>query len=238
VLGALTVFFAWLLAAQILAREWQQLAAAAVASLQIILAFSASIVSNDVGVAVTMTATLAWCAWMLRAPPQRRQGIVLGLLLSISLLTKATELSLLLVVAVVLAVLWRTHSDARKEFWRVAAWTVLIPLVLAAWWYVHMKIVTHSFLGRRLQPHPGRPFRTGVLPDLLDRKAVDRSGLPQLLVHLPLWTCLGRSYRCQVRVRLIPKPGLPHMMVVETAGRGGVVSARSAWRELKTSRAM
>ena len=48
----------------------------------------------------------------------------------------------------------------------------------------------------------------------------------------------GRSYRCQVRVRLIPKPGLPHMMVVETAGRGGVVSARSAWRELKTSRAM
>jgi len=157
VLGALTVFFAWLLAAQILAREWQQLAAAAVASLQIILAFSASIVSNDVGVAVTMTATLAWCAWMLRAPPERRQGIVLGLLLSISLLTKATELSLLLVVAVVLAVLWRTHSDARKEFWRVAAWTVLIPLVLAAWWYVHMKIVTHSFLGELggYSPTPG-----------------------------------------------------------------------------------
>jgi hypothetical protein len=117
VLGALTVFFAWLLAAQILEREWQQLAAAAVASLQIILAFSASIVSNDVGVAVTMTATLAWCAWMLRAPPQRRQGLVLGLLLSISLLTKATELSLLLVVAVVLAVLWRAHPGARKEFW-------------------------------------------------------------------------------------------------------------------------
>jgi len=52
------------------------------------------------------------------------------------------------------------------------------------------------------------------------------------------WSALGRSYRCQVRIRLIPKPGLPHMMVVETAGRGCAVSARSARRELKTSRAM
>lgn len=52
------------------------------------------------------------------------------------------------------------------------------------------------------------------------------------------WTYLGRSYRCQVRVRLIPKPGLPHMMVVETIGRGCAVSARSARREVKTSRAM
>ncbi len=52
------------------------------------------------------------------------------------------------------------------------------------------------------------------------------------------WTYLGRSYRCQVRIRLIPKPGLPHMMVVETAGCGRAVSARSARRELKTSRAM
>ena len=31
---------------------------------------------------------------------------------------------------------------------------------------------------------------------------------------------VGRSYRCQVRVRLIPKPGVPHMMVLETIGRG------------------
>ena len=77
-LGAFTIFFAWLLAAQILAREWQQLAAAALASLQPILAFSASTLTNDVGVALTLTATLAWCAWMLRGPPRARQGIGLG----------------------------------------------------------------------------------------------------------------------------------------------------------------
>ena len=73
-LGAITIFFAWLLAAAVLAREWQQLAAAALASLQPILAFSASTITNDVGVAVALTATLAWCAWMLRGPPTARPG--------------------------------------------------------------------------------------------------------------------------------------------------------------------
>ena len=164
VLGALTVFFTWLLAAQILAREWQQLAAAAVPSVQMILAFSASIVSNDVGVAVTMTATLAWCAWMLRSPPQARQGIVLGVLLSISLLTKATELSLLLVVAVALAVLWRTYPEDRRRWLRVVGWTVVIPLLLAGWWYVYLRITTHSFLGSLggYSPTPTQPGGPGL----------------------------------------------------------------------------
>ena len=52
------------------------------------------------------------------------------------------------------------------------------------------------------------------------------------------WTCLGRSYRCQVRLRVSPKPGLPHMIATAWRGAGGLVSARSARRELKTSRAM
>ncbi len=181
VLGALTVFFAWLLAAQILAREWQQLAAAAVASLQMILAFSASIVSNDVGVAVTMTATLAWCAWMLRSPPQARQGIVLGVLLSISLLTKATELSLLLVIAVVLAVLWRTYPEARRRLWRVVGWTVVIPLLLAAWWYVYLRITTHSFLGSLggYSPTPTQPGGSGG-PGLSQAPEVARLWIDQV----------------------------------------------------------
>lgn len=176
-LGALTVFFAWLLAAQILAREWQQLAAAALTSVQTILAFSASIVTNDVGVAVTMTATLAWCAWMMRGPPQVRQGIVLGLLLAISLLTKATELSLLLVVAVVLAVLWRTYPLARRELRGVLAWTVAIPLVLAGWWYVYLKITTHSVLGALggFSIAPAAPSASAHIPGLW---------------HFPFWAWL------------------------------------------------
>jgi hypothetical protein len=48
----------------------------------------------------------------------------------------------------------------------------------------------------------------------------------------------GRSYRCQVRLRVIPEPGLPHMIATAWRGAGGLVLARSARRELKTSCAM
>jgi hypothetical protein len=147
VLGALTVFFAWLLAAQILAREWQQLAAAALASLQMILAFSASTITNDAGVALTMTATLAWCAWMLRGPPRARQGIGLGVLISIAVLTKATMLLLSVVVLATLLLLWRTYPQARRQLGGVLAWTIGIPAILAGWWYVYLHATTNSVLG-------------------------------------------------------------------------------------------
>jgi hypothetical protein len=148
-LGALTIFFAWLLAAQILAREWQQLAAAALASLQPILAFSASTLTNDVGVAAAMTATLAWCAWMLRGPPRARQGIGLGLLFAVAVMVKATMLSLAIVIAATLAVLWFTYPESRRQLRGVVAWTIALPAVLAGWWYVRLVIVTHSILGQR-----------------------------------------------------------------------------------------
>ena len=94
VLGALTIYFTWLLASAILAREWQRLAAAALVALQTILAFSASTLTNDVGVAASLTAAVAWCAWMLRGPPRPRHGIGLGILFSVAVLMKATMLSL------------------------------------------------------------------------------------------------------------------------------------------------
>jgi 4-amino-4-deoxy-L-arabinose transferase-like glycosyltransferase len=146
-LGALTIFFAWLLAAQVLAREWQQLAAAALAATQPILAFSASTITNDVAVALTLTAALAWCAWMLRGPPRSRQGIGLGLLLAAAFFTKATSLSLVFVVVAMLWLMWRTYPDAKREIVGVAKWAVAVPAVLVGWWYVYLLIVTHSILG-------------------------------------------------------------------------------------------
>jgi hypothetical protein len=146
-LGALTIYFAWLLAAAVLAREWQRLAAAALVSLQTLLAFSASTMTNDVGVAAALTATLAWCAWMLRGPPVARHGIGLGVLFSIAIMMKATMLSLLLVIAVTLAMLWKTYPQSRREIWGIVKWTIAIPVILCGWWYVRLVIVTHSILG-------------------------------------------------------------------------------------------
>jgi hypothetical protein len=148
-LGAITIFFAWLLAAQVLAREWQQLAAAAIASTQPILAFSASTMTNDVGVAAVLTAMLAWCAWMLRAPPRSRQGIGLGLLIAAGVLVKATLLSLVIVTAVTLALLWLTYPSLRLQVWGAAKWAVALPVVLAGWWYVYLVSVTGSILGEK-----------------------------------------------------------------------------------------
>jgi hypothetical protein len=162
-LGGLTIFFAWLLAAQVLAREWQQLAAAALASLQPILAFSASTFTNDVGVAVMLTATLAWCAWMLRGPPAGRQGIGLGVLFAVAVMVKATMLSLVIVIATTLAVLWFTYPESRRELKRVLVWTVGIPAVVAGWWYVRLLIVTHSILGERGSLTAGAGHGPGIL---------------------------------------------------------------------------
>ncbi len=148
-LGALTVYFAYLLGAAILSREWQRLAAAALVSLQTIMAFSASTLTNDVGVAACLTAALAWCAWMLRSPPSRRQGIGLGLLFSIAIMIKATMWSLAIIIAVTLLLQWRTFPDARRQLKETLAWIVAIPLVLTGWWYVLLLINTHSLLGER-----------------------------------------------------------------------------------------
>ncbi len=147
-LGAITVFFAWLLAAQILAREWQQLAAAAVTATQPILAFSASTITNDVGVALALTASLAWLAWMLRGPPQSKQGIGLGLLLAAAVMIKATTLSLVIIIALALALQWRVYPESRRQLWGIVKWTIAVPVVLTGWWYVRLLIITHSVLGQ------------------------------------------------------------------------------------------
>jgi hypothetical protein len=148
-LGALTIYFTWLLASAILAREWQRLAAAALVALQTILAFSASTLTNDVGVAASLTATVAWCVWMLRGPPRSRQGIGLGILFSVALLMKATMLSLIPVIAATLLLQWRAYPEARRQLWGLATWTAGVAAVLAGWWYIYLLVKTHSILGER-----------------------------------------------------------------------------------------
>lgn len=167
--GALGVFFAWLLAAQVLAREWQQLAAAALVATQPIIAFSSSTITNDVAVLASLTAVLAWCAFLLRSRPASRQGIGLGLVLTAALFSKATTIIVLPLVALVLLVLWRTRRDAARQVLGIAAWAAGIVGVLAAWWYVRVYAVTGNPLGARgaLGGVPIHP-KAGSAADALD----------------------------------------------------------------------
>jgi 4-amino-4-deoxy-L-arabinose transferase-like glycosyltransferase len=160
-LGALGVWAAWLLAAQILAREWQQLAAASLVATQPIVAFSASTVTNDVLALLALTLVLAWCARALRRPPRVVDGALLGALLGFAVLTKATLLVTLPLAALTVVLSWRTF---RISLPRLTRFTGLAALVLAAatgWWLRIILPETHSLLGARVAitsgPEPGIP---------------------------------------------------------------------------------
>lgn len=148
-LGVLCVYLGWLLAAQVLSRTWHQLAAAALVATQPGLAFASARVGNDILAACTFTAVLIWCTWLLRNEPRARQGWVLGVLLSVALLSKATSLALVGVIAVALLLAAATRRDARPALrgltWRAA----LAVVVLAGPWYAFLVSETGSILGNR-----------------------------------------------------------------------------------------
>ena len=146
-LGALMVFLAWLLAAQVLGRPWQQLAVAAIVATQPMLAFSSATVNNDILTACAFTAVLAWCAWLLRSPPDARQGYGLGLLLGLALLSKSTGLVLLGVAALTLLLLWRTWPELAHAVRGLALRAGAVTAAVAGWWYVVLLTETGSLLG-------------------------------------------------------------------------------------------
>jgi 4-amino-4-deoxy-L-arabinose transferase-like glycosyltransferase len=148
-LGALLVFLAWLLAAQILAQRWQQLAVAAVVATQPQLAFSSSTVTNDVLVACGYAAVLAWCAWLLRSEPDRRQGWALGAIVGLALLTKATALVVAAAAVLTLVLLWRVHRERVGEVRGIALRSGAAALAIAGWWYVVLLAETGSLFGNK-----------------------------------------------------------------------------------------
>jgi hypothetical protein len=58
-------------------------------------------------------------------------------------------LSLVLVIALALLLVWRTYPQSSRELLGVVKWTVAIPVVLAGWWYVRLVVVTGTILGER-----------------------------------------------------------------------------------------
>jgi Dolichyl-phosphate-mannose-protein mannosyltransferase len=146
-LGALLVFLSWLLATQVLARHWQQLAVAAIVATQPMLAFSSATVSNDILTACAYTAVLAWCAWLLGTKPDVRQGYGLGLVLGVALLSKSTALVLLGVALLTVLLLWRTWPGLGRSVRGLALRAGAVTAVLAGWWYAVILIETGSPLG-------------------------------------------------------------------------------------------
>jgi hypothetical protein len=149
-LGAIGVWATWLLAAQVLARLWQQLAAAALVATQPIVAFSASTMTNDVLALLALTLVLAWCARSLRQPPRPRDGAVVGALLAIAVLTKATLLATIPLAALAVLMSWRTFRIPRGKVARLGGVALLVLVLATAWWFRIAIPETHSLLGARV----------------------------------------------------------------------------------------
>ena len=148
-LGALLVYLSWLLAAQVLSRTWAQLAAAALVATQPMVGFSSSVVGNDVLVACGFAAVLAWLCFMLRVEPHARQGIGLGVVLGLALISKSSALAVLPIVVVALALLWMSWPDRRRAMRGALAWTAGVTGAIAGPWYVYLVAVTGSIVGEK-----------------------------------------------------------------------------------------
>ena len=232
-LGAVLVWLSWLLAAQVLSRTWHQFAAAAVVATQPGLAFASARVGNDILTACTFTAVLAWLAWMLRAPPDRRQGYLLGVLLAAAALTKATSLALLPLTAVALLLIWMSHRASGAEVWRVALRATALFVVLTGWWWVVVLLETGSPLGNR-------GALTGILP-------FDGTGAAGILATLQLgaldFGAAGEWIRDAYRTYWIHQfpyevrpEGFWYFAPLGAACVATVGLARMAWRERRSLR--
>ena len=165
-LGALGVWAAWLLAAQVLPRVWQQLAAAALVATQPIVAFSASTMTNDVLALLSLTLVLAWCAHALRAPPRARDGLLLGALLAIAVLSKATLLATIPLAVLSLLMSWRAFRLPWRGLARLAGLATLVLAAGTAWWLRIIIPETHSLLGARVSITSGPAESAANTPKL------------------------------------------------------------------------
>lgn len=150
VLGALGVWAAWLLASQVLARTWQQLAAAALVAAQPIVAFSASTLTNDVLALLALTLALTWCVRALRRPPRPADGLVLGALLGFAVLTKSTMSVAIPAAGLALVMAWWAFRVPFSRIARVAGGAALVFVAATAWWFRITIPETHSLLGARV----------------------------------------------------------------------------------------
>ena len=135
-IGALAVFLAWLLAAQVFRREWLQLTAAGLVALQPMIAFLSGIVSNDIAVTAGFTGALALLLFLVRTAPRVAQGAWVGGAIALALLVKSTALALLPLAALAYAgqaLAWRGRG---RTVLRSALLACGVVAALAGWWYV------------------------------------------------------------------------------------------------------
>jgi hypothetical protein len=155
--GALAVYFAWLLAAQVFRGERLQLLAAFVVAVQPMLGYVSGIVNHDSALIAFSTAALAMMVFVLRSPPLRAQGAWLGGALVLALLVKGSALALLPLAALALAGQALVWPERRRETLRSALVATAIVALLAGPWYVRAALAYDSATGATTPLSAERP---------------------------------------------------------------------------------
>lgn len=146
-IGALAVYMAWLLAAQVLRRFIHQFVAAFLVAVQPMFSYMTGVVNHDVALVATFCAALAMMLFVMRSPPRATQGAWLGGAIALALLIKATSLVLLPLAVLAYVAQALVHRADWREVARSAGLAAGTVLVLAGWWYVHVKLAYGSFTG-------------------------------------------------------------------------------------------
>jgi 4-amino-4-deoxy-L-arabinose transferase-like glycosyltransferase len=145
--AALAVYMAWLMASQVLSRFRLQILVAALLSLQPIFSFLSGVVNHDSALIAFFTGSMAMMLFVVRTPPRARQGLWLGVVVTLALLVKGTALVLLPLAAAALLAQGLVH----RRSWRAAARSGGVAFgaiaLLAGWWYVRAKLAYGSFTG-------------------------------------------------------------------------------------------
>jgi 4-amino-4-deoxy-L-arabinose transferase-like glycosyltransferase len=147
VFGALAVYAAWLLAAQVFRNPRLQLLTAFIVAVQPMVMYQAGIVNHDSTLYAFTTLALAMVAFILRSPPRAAQGAWLGGAIVLALFVKGSAFALIPVAALGYLLQWLTHREHGREVLRSAGVALGLVLVLAAWWYVRARIVYGSATG-------------------------------------------------------------------------------------------
>jgi 4-amino-4-deoxy-L-arabinose transferase-like glycosyltransferase len=162
-IGALAVFLAWLLAAQVFRREWLQLTAAGLVALQSMIAFLSGIVTNDIAVTAAYTGALALLLFLLRTAPRTAQGAWVGGAIALGLLVKSTALALLPLAALAYAgqaLAWRGQGRAVLRSALLACGMVA---ALAGWWYARSLVEYGTLTGAATEVVPSGPGEPATL---------------------------------------------------------------------------
>lgn len=214
--GVLTVYMAWLLAAQVFARFRLQILSAFVFAVQPIVAYGSGIVNHDMALVAFFTAALAMMLFIVRSPPRAAQGAWLAAPVVLALFVKGTALVLVPLAALALlaqALAWRPE-------WRTTARSAALSLglvaLLAGWWYVRAQIVYGS--------------ATGAASDVIGT-SLDPS-LGEYLQFARQWTLLTyRTYWFHFVFFETPGPSFEYFMPMAVGALGIAGLAVAAWQE-------